>query len=113
MKIVKVLFIAALVLVIALRIAMGQYDERTKQGVLETVSRELPVGSSLPEFRSFMARHTTRIGFTDRFDTSFGGYLPQSKLDKCLFDRQVRINLKLDENQAFQKAEVNIFYTTL
>jgi hypothetical protein len=57
--------------------------------------------------------HEAEYARDDRFHHVYGGFMPQSALDKRLFWRQVQINLNLDENRRFKKAEVNIFYTAL
>ena len=71
------------------------------------------MGASLTDVRTFLQRHATRFALDDRFDHVYAGFLPQSRLDKRLFDRQVQIRLYLDENQRFKNAEVEIYYTFL
>jgi len=63
--------------------------------------------------KTFLERHTTRFALDDRFHHVYGGFLPQTWLDRFLFDRQVQVNLYLDDRHRFKEAEVNVYYTFL
>jgi hypothetical protein len=116
MKIVKALLAAALVACLGLIgscQALALHDRNARAATLALVSKELPVGASLSDMQAFMHRHTARYALDDRFHHAYGGMLPQSRLDKNLFDRQVGVELHFDENHRFTAAEVNVYYTFL
>jgi hypothetical protein len=106
---------AALVLValVSCQPAMGTHDRNTREEVSALVTRELPVGSSLEKMKSFLERHTTRFALDDRFNHVYAGFLPQSRLDRFLFDRMVQVNLYFDDMHRFKRGEVNVYYTFL
>ncbi len=93
--------------------AIALHDRITRQGVSAVVARELPIGASLDDMKTFLERHTTRFALDDRFHHVYGGFLPQTWLDRFLFDRQVQVNLYLDDRHRFKEAEVNVYYTFL
>ncbi len=116
MKIVKVLLAVAILACLGLMAscqALALHDRNTREGVLSVVTKELPVGASLSDMERFMQRHTARYALDERFHHSYGGMLPQSRLDKNLFDRQVGVELYFDQNHRFTTAEVNVYYTFL
>jgi hypothetical protein len=116
MKIVKVLLaivIAVCVALIASCQALALHDRNTRASVLALVHKELPGGASLSDIERFMQRHTARYALDDRFHHSYGGMLPQSSLDKNLFDRQVGVELHFDQAHRFTTADVNVYYTFL
>lgn len=93
--------------------AMALHDRHTRKHVLALVSKEVPLGASSADMERFMQRHTARYALDDQFHHSFGGFLPQSRLDKDLFDRQVGVELHFDQNHRFTTAEVTVYYTFL
>ena len=61
---------------------------------------------------AFMTRHTNDHGFDE--DHQLVGFLRQSKSDKRMFDRKIRVTLKFDQtNQTFERASIETFYTFL
>jgi hypothetical protein len=116
MKLIKGLFAAAVLVSILLLIscqALARHDQNTRRDTLALVTKELPVGASLSDMKAFLERHTARYALDDRFHHVYGGFFPQSRLDKDLFDRAVQIDLHFDEDHRFKSAEVNIYYTFL
>lgn len=116
MKLIKGLFAAAVLVSILLLIscqALARHDQNTRRDTLALVAKELPVGASLSDMKAFLERHTARYALDDRFHRVYGGFFPQSRLDKDLFDRAVQIDLHFDEDHRFKSAEVNINYTFL
>ena len=119
MKVRNWLLVLAITLMLGLMLApvscraLAMHDAVTRQEMFDAVARELPKGSSLAEMRAFMERHTTRFVLDDRFKHEYGGFAPQTWLDRQLFNRQVQVNLIFDENHRFKAAEVNVIYTFL
>jgi hypothetical protein len=60
-----------------------------------------------------LQRHAARFDLDDRFKHIYTGILPQSHLDKNLFDRAIGIELYFDNDHRFTTAQVNVFYTFL
>jgi len=108
-----VVFGAVAFIPVACTQALALHDRITGREVSATVARELTIGASLDDMRTFLLRHTTRFALDDRFHHVYAGFLPQSPWDKRLFDRQVEVNLYLDENRRFRNAGVEIYYTFL
>jgi hypothetical protein len=110
-----ILFLATLALGIGLfvvfpRIA-GYYDGQARSAAAELVKRELLAGASVAAAKTFMQRHTG--GFSLR-EHQLLGILRQSKSDKRMFDRKVRVTLQLDPaDQTFEGASIETFYTFL
>jgi hypothetical protein len=116
MKLVKGLIVAATLIFLALISscqALVIHDQHTRQDLLALVGRELPVGAPLSDVSAFLQSHTARFDLDDRFHYVYAGVLPQSRLDKNLFDRQVRIELHFDKDHRFTTAEVDVDYTFL
>jgi hypothetical protein len=101
------------VLAIALPSGLSYYDSATSKAFLRVAAQELPPRASIGEMDEFMRRHTTRYAFDDRHHHDYSGFLPQTKLDRILFDRKVQVVLIVSENQTFQNAEVRVYYTGL
>jgi hypothetical protein len=101
------------VLFFALPAGLSYYDSATRDAFLRVVAQELPSRASISEMDEFMRRHTTRFAFDDQHHHEYDGFLPQTKLDRRLFDRKVQVVLKVNEDQTFQKAEVRVYYTGL
>ena len=107
------LTLSIVVLYLSLGFGLSYYDGHTRQRVLQTIATELPPHASIGQMKQFMDRHTTGSDF-DTYDSQFGGFLPQSRLDKALFDRKVGIYLKVEgRTQSLRAADVEIFYTFL
>jgi len=116
MKLIKALIIAVILIFLGLMgscQALAMHDRNTRQDVLALVARELPAGASLDDMRAFLQRHAARFDLDDRFKHVYAGMLPQSRLDKNLFDRQVGVELYFDKDHRFTTAQVNVFYTFL
>ena len=105
---------AACVLYIGIPTWLSRYDAATKKHVLQMVSEELPPHASQAQMDAFMRRHT---GGTYDFDSDsfeFAGFLPQSKVDEFLMDRDVRVALKVNRGtKTFKGAQVETLYTFL
>lgn len=115
-RVAKVLLVSVAVLALAFvaaREALVHYDQKTRQELLALAAQEVPTGASLGEMEVFLKRHTTRYALDDTFNHTYGGFLPQTDLDKRLCNRQVQINLKFDAQHKYAGAEVNIYYTSL
>src|SRR5882762_2664053 len=82
----------------------GPFQE-PQTGFLRTTAVQAPSSSTV--------RHAARSDLDDRFKHVYAGILPQSRLDKNLFDRKVGIELYFDEDHRFKTAEVNVYYTFL
>jgi len=108
-----VIAIGLAALVIGLPTAVSYYDARTKDSLLRVVAEELPPRASYKEMTEFMQRHTTRYSFDEKYHHEYGGFVPQTSLDKFLFDRKVLVALKVNEDRTFASAEVRVFYTFL
>jgi hypothetical protein len=93
--------------------ALRHYDWKTRQDTLALAARELRIGAPLSDMNAFMARHTDRFALDDTFHHVVAGFVPQTPLDKRLFDRKVQIDLYLDEDRHFRNADVNVYYTFL
>jgi hypothetical protein len=116
MKVIKGLIVAAILIFLGLVCscqALAVHDRNTRQDVLALVAKELPVGASLDDMRAFLQRHAARFDLDDRFKHDYAGILPQSRLDRNLFDRRVGIELYFDKDHRFTTAQVNVFYTFL
>jgi hypothetical protein len=99
------------VLSIALPSTLSYYDSNTRQKLLRIAAQELPPQASDAEMLNFMRRHTTRFAYDDKYRHEYSGFVPQSKLDRILFDRKVQVVLRVAENSTLVNAEVNVFYT--
>jgi hypothetical protein len=75
------------------------------------VAQELPPRASDTEMLSFMRQHTTRFAYDDKYRHEYSGFVPQTKLDRILFDRKVQVVLRVSENSTLVNADVNVFYT--
>ncbi len=93
------------VLVIALPTGLYYYDSATRKAFVRVAAQELPPHASIREMDEFMRPHTTRYAFDDQYHHDYSGFLPQTKLDRFLFDRKVQVVLKVNEDQTFQNAE--------
>ena len=116
MKIVKVLMVITAVAflgLIAFTQTLALHDQHTRRDILALVAKELPVGASLSDMQAFMQKHAARYALDDRFHHVYGGFLPQSRQDKNLFDREVGVELHFDEQHRFTTAEVTVYYTFL
>jgi hypothetical protein len=103
----------ALTAVVSCEPLMAFHDRNTRQDVSAVVARELPIGAPLGDVKAFLERRTTRFALDDAFHHVYGGFLPQTWLDRFLFNRQVQVNLYLDDGHRFKRAEVNVSYTFL
>jgi hypothetical protein len=115
-KALKVLLVAAasvFILLAASCQAIRYHDRKTRQDTLALIARELRVGAPLSDMSAFLQRHTDRFALDDTYHHVYGGFVPQTSLDKRLFDRKVQINLYLDEDRHFRNADVNVYYTFL
>lgn len=97
----------ALVAVLSIR------DSYAQRRLLGVIASEVKVGASKDEMTDFLRRHTSRFALDDVYRQEYGGFVPQTMLDKMLFDRQVQIVFKLDADGSMKEAEVWILYTAL
>jgi hypothetical protein len=81
--------------------------------LLRTVAQELRPHASSEEMDAFMRRHTAMYSLDQKYHHEYAGIVPQTKLDRILFDRQVQVALKVTEDITFEKAEVRVYYTFL
>lgn len=105
--------VSALISVIALTVGLHYYDSATKKALLRVVAQQLPPHSSMSDMQEFMRRRTTRYAFNDLHGHDYSGFLPQTSLDRFLFDRGVQIVLYVDTDQTFSSADVRVYYTWL
>lgn len=98
---------------VALPIGLNYYDSVTKKKLLDVAGEELPPRASMGKMEEFMRRHTTRFAFDDQYHHQFIGFIPQTELDRFLFDRKVQLVLNVTEDQVFKSAGVQVFYTAL
>ena len=107
------LLLAVPVLYLSLGFSLSYYDRSTRHRVLQMAAAELPPHASMGQMKQFLGRHTTGFGF-DKYNSELGGFLPQSRVDKALFDRKVGIDLEVDDKtQTLRDADVEISYTFL
>jgi hypothetical protein len=93
---------------------LSVYDSRTRRGLLDVVSRELPSDASMSQMDTFMRRHTVRYDLDKKYNSEFEGILAQTSLDKALFDRKISLTLRFDaRRETFTTASVRIYYTFL
>ncbi|HVI05060.1 MAG TPA: hypothetical protein VM711_03085 [Sphingomicrobium sp.] len=93
---------------------LSRYDAATKKHVLQMVSEELPPHASQAQMDDFMRRHTAGRYDFDSDNFEFAGFMPQSKVDEFLMDRDVQVVLKVNRGtKTFKSAEVETLYTFL
>ena len=112
-KVTLVVVIALATLVIGLPSALSYYDAQAKESLLRVVAKELPPRASHREMTELMQRHTTTYAFDDKYHHDYAGFVPQTQLDKSLFNRKVQVLLKVNDDQTFREADVRVFYTFL
>lgn len=116
MKLVKGLLLGAIVVLVTLMgscQALAVHDRNTRRDVLALVAKELPVGAPLNDMSTFLQRHGARFDLDDRFHHEYDAILPQSRLDKNLFDRKFGVHLRFDQNHRFTVAQGDIYHTFL
>ncbi len=102
------------ILIVSCNAALSSYDNSTRQKVLQIVAVEVPPHASMKQMERFMMRHTPGRYSYDRFNGQWQGLLPQSRLDRTIFFRQVGVHLKVDERtRTFREASAEIYYTSL
>ena len=112
-KILLAVVAAIIVLDVSLSSTLSYYDARTKQKLLLLVAQELRPHASNEEMVNFMRRHTARYAFDEKYHHEYAGFIPQTKLDRMLFDRKAQLVLKVDQNNNLTSAEARIYYTWL
>lgn len=110
LKILAIIVVAVVILYLVLVNAFLYHDNQTRKELLKTIARELPVGSSKEQMTEFLKRHTSRF---DLDEQGYGGFVPQTELDRFMFYRQVEILFKLSPTGTLQETEILIFYTWL
>src|SRR5258705_94412 len=81
--------VATIVVVdIALSSALSYYDSQTRKELLRVAAQELQPRASNREMTEFMRRHTARYALDDEDHHEYSGFVPQTRLDKVLFDRK-------------------------
>jgi hypothetical protein len=110
-KILLAVIAAMVVFGIALPSTLSYYDSNTRQQLLGVAAQELAPRASNAEMLDFMRRHTTRFAFDEKYQHQYSGFVPQTKLDRILFDRKVQVVLRVSENSTLVNVEVNVFYT--
>lgn len=105
--------VSIVIAVIALPIGLHYYDLEAKKALLRVVAQQLSPRSSMSDMQEFMRRHTTRYAFDDLYGHNYSGFLPQTSLDRFLFDRAVQIVLYVNADQTFRSADVRVYYTWL
>lgn len=113
LKAVLVIVAAIVVLDIGISSSLSYYDAHTKNAFLQIATRELAPGASDHEMVAFMQRHTSRYARDDQFHHEIAGIVRQTRLDRILFDRKVRLVLKMTDAGRFDRADVEISYTSL
>lgn len=112
LKIAAIITALVVLLDVAISSALSYYDSHTKSAWLQLAARELSPGASEHEMAAFMRRHTFRH-VRDEYRHDYGGFVPQSQIDRFLFDRKVQIVLEMTGANTFDRAEVQVYYTFL
>ena len=116
MRFVKLL-LAAIAAIVVLDIAfssvLSYYDAKTRQRLVLVADQELRPHASNQEMLEFLRRHTTRYAFDAMYQHEYAGFVPQTRLDRMLFDRKVQVVLKVDQSGTFMNAEARVYYTGL
>jgi len=112
-KVVFTVAAAVVLLDIAIATALSYYDSHTRKTLLALAAQELPTRASIADMEQFMRLHTARFALDDKYHHEYAGIVPQTRLDRLLFDRKVQVVLKLKEDRTFQSAEVRVYYTAL
>jgi hypothetical protein len=98
---------------VALVVVLPLRDSYARRNLLGVITSELRVGASQDQMTDFLRRHTSRFALDDVYRHEYGGYVPQTALDRILFDRQVQIVFKLNADGSMKEAHVWVFYTAL
>src|SRR5690349_24670876 len=93
---------------VVLPTGMHYHESHTRDAVLRMVAQELPAGARNKDIAAFMQRHTTRW-LVSEFYRGYAGYLPQTGIDKFLFDRKVLVILKTNNDGTLANTEVRFF----
>jgi len=112
-KILLALIAVIIVLDIAFSSALSYYDANTRQRLVLMADLELRPHASSEAMAQFMRRHTTRYALDMTYHHEYAGFVPQTRLDRLLFDRKVQVVLKLNQNNTFMSAEARVYYTGL
>lgn len=113
LKILGAVVLAVIVLDVAISSTLSHYDANAKGKWILNATQELRPHATPAEMVDFMRRHTTRYALDEKYNHEYSGYLPQSKLDRLMFDRKIQGVLNIDDNGAFAKADARVFYTGL
>jgi Tfp pilus assembly protein PilE len=107
-----VLMAVPILLIVSCSLALPSYDNYTREKVLRTVAVELPPHASMKQMEEFMMRHAPGRYSYDDMNDRWDGLLPQSSLDRAIFDRQVGVSLKTNKGtRTFRGADAEIYYT--
>lgn len=113
----KVLRWAAVIIILLYFLVIPQcvryFESQTRAELLDLVARELPAKASLPEMKSFLARHAEAIDVREFRSDEVIGVMPKTRLDSWLMNRQVQIVLKVDSSDRFTTPEIRMYYTFL
>jgi hypothetical protein len=93
--------------------ALSLRDRNVQRSLLTVIASELKVGASRDEMTAFLRKHTSRFALDEVYRHEYGGFVPQTPLDRLLFDRKVQIVFKLNVDGSMKEAQVWIFYTAL
>ena len=113
LKVIAVVVGMIVLLDIAISSSLSYYDSRTKTAFLQLAAQELSPGAQDSEMVAFMQRHTSRYARDDQFHHEYAGVVAQTRLDRILFDRKIRLVLKMTDAGKFDRADVEIAYTSL
>ncbi len=112
-KILLAVVAAIIVLDIVLSSALSYYDAQTREQLLLLTGHELRPHADSEEMVKFMRRYTARYAFDEKYNHEYAGFVPQTRLDRMLFDRRVQLVLKVDRSGNFTNAEARVYYTGL
>lgn len=105
--------VAVLVLFLALPHVLQSYESRTRAELLGIASKELKADATLPEIEAFLGQHAEVVDDRMFRPNEVIGIMPQSRLDRWLFDRQVQIVVEVDSSGRYSGIDIRFYYTGL
>jgi len=90
------------------------YDNNQRQNIYETAHRELSPGDSDDKMSAFMSKYTEKYQKDNKYQFRYSGIAKQSRIDKIIFNRKVKISLDFDPITGHYKdCSVSVVYTFL
>ncbi|HEY6457985.1 MAG TPA: hypothetical protein VIY90_22130 [Steroidobacteraceae bacterium] len=112
-KVILILIIAVFALAIAVTSSLSYYDSRSREALVGTAMRELRPHATVKEMAAFMEKYTVRSYLDRKYHHEYGGFIPQTRLDRLLLNRKLQIVLRVDDHDTFIGADARVFYTGL